>query len=101
MKRTLRLAIAGILIGSMLTTVNVWASETNTDSMQESRLVVRKYVERSYNYILVGDIPASKVYSYYDHDYQTTLKGTLTLVNTIDFGSYIKATYAGWCSGSI
>lgn len=100
MRKFLKSIVLGCLVGTMVMSTNVWA-QTVDNSAQESRLVVRKYIERTYNYLTLEDVPESRIYSYYDHDYATTLKGTLTLVDTVYMGSYVRAVYAGWCSGSI
>lgn len=100
MRKLIKSLMVGLLIGTMAMSTNVWAQAVNSN-VQESRLVVRKYIERSYNYLTLEDVPESRIYSYYDHDYKTTLKGTLTLVDTVYMGSYVRAVYAGWCSGSI
>lgn len=99
MGKKLKLVIIGTMICCLFAPINTLAQS----EMQgiESRIVVRKYVERKYNYAVLSEVPKYRTYSYYDHDYKTTLKGTLELVDTMYMGSYYQATYAGWCSGSI
>lgn len=100
-KRILILSMVGMMsIPALNVSADVIESQ-EVNQLKEERLVVRKYVERTYSYVYYSDIPQYRVYSYFDHDYNTTLKGTLELVDVEHYGTYYEALYAGWCSGSI
>lgn len=65
------------------------------------RITVSKFILLEQDYTSIAIVPQHIYYSYYDHDYSTTLKGTLTLYGTTNFFGFVRATYQGYCSGSI
>ena len=109
MKKNLKKLLVGVMISSMLVPTNVWAQSQDTGSTVSEdngegispRISVSKYVEVQVEYMLLESVPKYHYYSYYDYDYNTTLKGTLVLQRTLDTGEGVVAYYAGHCSGSI
>lgn len=109
MKKNLRKLLVGVMISSMLVPTNVWAQSQDigiavtgdTEEGISPRISVSKYVEIQVEYMLLESVPKYHYYSYYDYDYNTTLKGTLVLQRTLDTGEGVIAYYAGHCSGSI
>lgn len=109
MRKNLRKLLVGVMIGSVLIPTNVWAQSQKEGTVvsRESegeispRISVSKYVEIERKYMFLDNVPEYYYYSYYDYDYNTTLKGTLVLKNTRDYDEGVVAYYGGYCSGSI
>ena len=106
MKKKLKKLLVGVMLGSMLVPTNVWGQSTEAGAAVAGegispRISVSKYVEIKVGYMFMDDIPQYYPYSYYDYDYNTTLKGTLVLKDTRVYDDGIVAYYGGHCSGSI
>lgn len=109
MRKNLKKMLVGVMIGSLLIPTNVWAQsqEAGTVVSGESegeispRISVSKYVEIERKYMFLDSVPKYYYYSYYDYDYNTTLKGTLVLKSTRGYDEGVVACYSGYCSGSI
>lgn len=96
--------ILGILLCSLLNPMYVLADtqrEVNQEAEVSPKFAVSKYVELEKKYSSLSVVPQYYPYSYYDHDFKTTLRGTLVLYHTVDVGTYVIAYYSGHCSGSI
>lgn len=108
LKRKLKAVVGGVL-ASIILPVNVLAapsmaiSNIQSDAAEEvsTRIVVGKLVRIEKRYATIAAIPEYISYSYYDHDYATTLRGTLVLYDTIDFDTHVMAYFSGYCSASI
>ncbi|WP_230398181.1 hypothetical protein [Novisyntrophococcus fermenticellae] len=64
-------------------------------------MVVKKYVSVTVTYAMLAFVPKTYFYSYYDHDYSTTMKGYLPVVEIINCIGYVEATFAGYVSAAI
>lgn len=108
LKRKMKAVVGGVL-ASIILPVNVLAapsmaiSNIQSDAAEEAstRIVVGKRVQIEIRYATIAAIPQYYPYSYYDHDYATTLRGTLVLYDTIDFDTHVMAYFSGYCSASI
>lgn len=104
-----KLIMFGVICSCLLSPMSLYADvdssiDANTyvaDNAGTARITVSKYIEIERDYADLAFVPMYYPYSYYDHDYSTTLKGSLQLVNTIKLPGYVRAVFAGYCSGSI
>ncbi|HIU76377.1 MAG TPA: hypothetical protein IAC62_10870 [Candidatus Pelethocola excrementipullorum] len=108
LKRKMKAVVGGVM-ASIILPVNVLAAPSmaianiQSDATEEAstRIIVSKHVKIELRYATIAAIPELYPYSYYDHDYSTTLRGTLVLYDTVDFKTYVMAYYSGNCSASI
>lgn len=75
--------------------------QTSANSPESARIIVHVEKEVTKDYISFDAIPTSIYYEEYNDEYQTWLKGTLSLYKAERSGSYWKATFKGTLSGNI
>lgn len=102
MKKKVKKILALIMVCNLMFAIPVSAN-AGEDNAQEasSRISVSKYVEVTTEYLTMEDVTQYYYYSYYDHDYYTTLHGLLTIKSIRNFGDFVRVCYQGYCSGSI
>lgn len=109
MKKKISKVVAGVLVGSMVLSTNVFANqvsinqsllETQTDEAT-TRMAVGKYVEIIRRYPTSGAVPNMYYYSYYDHDYNTTLHGHLTVMTITPVSKGVDVIFSGYVCGTI
>lgn len=76
-------------------------SDTNTSAGVSPRIAVSKNVTVSVDYYGVVKPPKTYKYEAYDYGYNTTMKGTLTLVQYSHDGNITYAVYKGTVHGNI
>lgn len=106
-----RLLAVLLVLSNLLMPVSAYAAgeqytlEDNSGVEQEISItpymVVKKYVTVTIEYAKLIYVPKTYFYSYYDHDYSTTMKGYLPLVEIIDCYGYVEAIFAGYVSAAI
>ena len=99
-----KLIMFGVICSCLLSPMSIYAdvnSSIETNNEDTARITVSKYIVIERTYADLAFVPLYYTYSYYDHDYSTTLKGSLQLVDTTQLVGMVRATFAGYCSGSI
>lgn len=109
MKKQMKKIGLGLLVGSMVVSTNVFAEASNMEqklletkaSEVSPRITVGKYVQITRRYPSVGSIPDLYFYSYYDHDYNVTLKGHLEVMTVSEVSTGYDVIFYGYVCGTI
>lgn len=106
-----RLLATLLVLSNLLMPVSAYADgeqytlEDNSYVDQEVEIapymVVKKYVTVTATYAMLAFVPKTYFYSYYDHDYSTTMKGYLPVIEILDCIGYVEATFGGYVSAAI
>lgn len=109
MKKRISKVIASVLIGTMVLSTNVFASQVDNNltmlgsqnNEATTRMAVGKYVEIIRRYPTASAVPNMYYYSYYDHDYNTTLHGHLTVMTVMPVTTGVDVIFSGYVCGTI
>lgn len=101
-----KLVILGMIASCFSSPMSIYADVSAgvaTENIVEisPRISVSKYVRIQVDYAAMLFIPQYYKYSYYDHDYSTTLSGTLFLADILPLQTCFRAIFTGDVSGSI